>query len=353
MTLRPILTLLACTALAVPLAAQTTLPDDATADPVQLSPFAFAEAGQKAARAAAAEAEASGARVVGGEIAAPGAWPWQVALLIAAQEVGPGAQFCGGTMLLDEWVLTAAHCVHMQAPDGRWGNLRPDAIRILVGANDLVPGQGDAVPVRSVHVHPDYVGTEYDNDIALIRLARAPQTAYATIKVPDAQFGDYLDQPGVVTTVTGWGLIEGGTQPTALRQAEIQMMDRDLCNAALIEARANEAAKGFSHAVNVFGVKEDDAYALWDQLVSSAPAPMSGNMLCSGTFEGGKTACSGDSGGPLVVALDDGTYVQAGVVSWGLSGSGGKGCNERAPFSAYTRVSNYLPWLEGVISANP
>ncbi|MFN3971336.1 MAG: S1 family serine peptidase [Gemmobacter sp.] len=340
--------------LAAPMAAQPPEFAAPPADPALTSPFAFAQAGQKTARASDAEAaaEASGARVVGGEIAAPGAWPWQVALLISGQPVGPGAQFCGGSILLEEWVLTAAHCLHMQAPDGRWGNLRPEALQVLVGANDLVPGQGDAVPVRSVHVHPDYVGTEYDNDIALIRLARAPQVPFATITVPTAEFGDYLDQPGVVTMVTGWGLIEGGRQPVALRQAEIQMMDRSLCNAALMEAKANEAVKGFAHAVTTFGVKEDDAYALWDQLVAKAPPPMSGNMLCSGTFEGGRTACSGDSGGPLVVALKDGSYVQAGVVSWGLSGAGGKGCNEKAPFSAYTRVSNYLPWMETVVAAN-
>ena len=64
-------------------------------------------------------------------------------------------------------------------------------------------------------------------------------------------------------------------------------------------------------------------------------------MLCSGTFEGGRTACSGDSGGPLVVPLEDGTYIQAGVVSWGLSAADGKGCEETALFSAYTRVSNF------------
>lgn len=351
--LRILTSSVAMLALAAPLAAQSPALDTPEADPTQTSPFAFAEAGAKAARAAGAEAQASGARVVGGEVAAPGAWPWQVALLVAGAPVGPDAQFCGGSMLLGEWVLTAAHCVHMQDRQGRWGDLRPDAFGVLVGTNDLVPGQGDTVPVRSVHVHPDYVGTAYDNDIALIRLARTPRVPYATITVPTAEFGDYIDQPGVVTMVTGWGLIEGGKQPTALRQAQIQMMDRNQCNAALLEAKGNAAVKGFAQAVNTFGLREEDAYDLWDQMVAKAPPPMSGNMLCSGTFEGGRTACSGDSGGPLVVALTDGSHVQAGVVSWGLSGSGGKGCNENAPFSAYTRVSNYLPWLESVINAAP
>jgi len=88
-------------------------------------------------------------------------------------------------------------------------------------------------------------------------------------------------------------------------------------------------------------------------LVAKAPAPMSSNMLCSGTFEGGKTACSGDSGGPLVVPLDDGTFIQAGIVSWGLSAKTGEGCEEKALFSAYTKISKFVPWLNEVINANP
>lgn len=207
--------------------------------------------------------------------------------------------------------------------------------------------------IVAIFRHPDDVGTAYDHDIALIRLARKPGAPYATIQIPDAEFDDFLDRPGVVTTVTGWGLTEGGAHPETMRQAVIQMMGRDLCNAALLESRAEEAGCAFGHAVTVFGLKDADAYALWDELPAKAPPPMSGNFLCSGTFEGGKTACSGDSGGPLVVALDDGSHIQAGAVSWGVSGAEGKGCNEAAPFSAYTRVSNFLPWLEATITANP
>jgi len=56
---------------------------------------------------------------------------------------------------------------------------------------------------------------------------------------------------------------------------------------------------------------------------------------------------------PLVVPLEDGSYIQAGIVSWGLSASSGKGCEETATFSAYTNISKFVPWLNQVIEANP
>jgi secreted trypsin-like serine protease len=317
------------------------------------SPFAYAETGRKAAHLQETASSDEAGRVIGGTVAKEGAWPWQVALMIAGQPVGPDSQFCGGTMLLETWVLTAAHCIHMADDSGNYRDLPPQAIAVLVGTNQIVPGRGDLVPVTGIYRHPDYVGTEFDHDIALIRLARPPQAQYATIKVPDAQFGDYLDQPGVTTIVTGWGLIDGGTHPSEMRQAEIQMLSRDACNQSLLEARAAEAVKGFAYAANVFGMRQEDAQAAWGDFVARVPAPLSANMLCSGTYEGGKTACQGDSGGPLVVPLDDGSYVQAGVVSWGLSSATEQRCAEDALFSAYTRVSNFLPWLEQTISANP
>ncbi|MDR5652011.1 serine protease [Ruixingdingia sedimenti] len=337
-------------ALALPAAAQTPAFAPPEASAAAASPFAYAKSGRKKAHLAEVEAKGEAGRVIGGEPAPDGAWPWQVALMITGEPVGPDAQFCGGTLLLDTWVLTAAHCVHMADEDGTYADLPPGAITVLAGSNTLAPKQGDLVPVRGIYRHPGYVGTAFDNDIALIRLARAPNTDYATIKVPDAEFGDMLDQPGVTTIVTGWGLVEGGDHPADMRQAEIQMMSRDLCNQAMLEARAAEAVKGFAYAAQVFGFTEDGAQSAWEEFIARVPLPMSENMLCSGTFEGGRTACQGDSGGPLVVPLDDGSYVQAGVVSWGLAAGPENRCAEDALFSAYTRVSNYLPWLEQTIA---
>lgn len=333
--------------------AETPAAAPATVAPGLASPFDYAKSGAKAERAATAEAGAAGAKVIGGEIAAPGAWPWQVALLVAGAPVGPENHFCGGSMVLDRWVLTAAHCVVMVKEDGSFFDLWPQDVAILVGSNRLAPGEGDLIPVEAIFTYPGYSRDQFDFDIALIKLARTPQVPYQTIEVPDAEYGDLLKQQGVTTIVTGWGLQEGARLSADLRQAEIQMLDRNLCNTALMEVRAEDAAGGFSYAAQALGVAEDDAFAIWDQLVARAPEPLSENMICSGTFEGGKTSCNGDSGGPLVVPLDDGRYIQAGIVSWGLTGMQGKGCEETALFSIYTDISKFVPWLNQVIEANP
>lgn len=324
---------------------------------VATSPFAFAQSGAKAGRDGALpegeDAVTEAARGIGGRPAADGAWPWQVALMVAGQPTSTDAQYCGGSMLLDEWVLTAAHCVHMEDDNGNFFDLRPEMFDVFVGSATLAPGRGDRVPVRSVHVFAGYRGDAFDNDVALIRLARKPNVPYSTIQIPTTEFADVLDQPGVPTIVTGWGLIEGARATPVMYEVQVEILGNELCNRTMMEARGEEAMRGFSFAVDVFGLSEEDAREAWQELVARAPVPLSDNMVCAGSYEGGRTSCNGDSGGPLVVPLTDGSYIQVGVVSWGLTAGDTRTCDETALFSVYTRVSNYIDWLESTIAANP
>ena len=262
-----------------------------------------------AATAAPAQADP---RIVGGQEADPGEWPWQVALVLANGDNYNG-QFCGGTIIAADWVLTAAHCITEWDPDP---DLTPGDLDVVAGIHDLMtPDAGFVrVDVAEIIVHSGWNNATHDNDIALLRLATPiPERAaaagqlpiqYATL--PAASIGDLA---GATTTVTGWGTrIPGASdRPERLYEVALQVIANADC--------------------------------------ASAYSNLTDNMLCAGVPGGGKDSCQGDSGGPMVYN-DSGQWRLVGVVSFGV------GCGLPDYPGVYARVTRYIDWIIPLVATD-
>ncbi len=243
--------------------------------------------------------------IVGGTPAEPGEFPWQVALLDPE-----GYQFCGGSLIGDEWVLTAAHCVE----NSLVGDFLPADIQVLVGSVNLIDlTQGQVVPVSMIMQHPAWKSNVETTDIALLRLAQKVDISdphVGTIPLVSAAEADELTRPGIRAIATGWGIttpdLDDAPLDPQLYQVDLPIVDSDRCN------------------LNV----------------SDLPLGVDGaKFICAG--EDGKNTCYGDSGGPLMVETD-GHYTLIGVTSHGAKSGG---CAEPGKHAAYVRVSSYLDWI--------
>ncbi|MCS6828139.1 MAG: serine protease [Caldilinea sp.] len=244
-----------------------------------------------------APAQSDSPDILGGREAQPGAWPWQVALLNRMEPNQFLAQFCGGTLIAEDWVLTAAHCV--------WG-AEPSLIDVLVGAHRLSEG-GQRVRISQIIPYRDYDPRKKEGDLALIRLS-TPVT-YTPIALYTAGPGetefDYLRG-----TVIGWGAKEMSVFPDALREVALPLVEHEKC------------------ARNLY----------WEN-------PITDRMICAGYETLTMGACYGDSGGPLMVQRADASWVQIGIVSWGPPG-----CIDVGRYNVFTRVSKFTDWITTCMS---
>ncbi|TVQ28289.1 MAG: peptidase S1 [Wenzhouxiangella sp.] len=240
-------------------------------------------------------------RIVGGEDADIEDYPWQVALLD-----NNDAQECGGSILNERWILTAAHCFDTSVP------------KIRAGVTDWrEPGQ-TIIVARSIP-HPDYDPTTEENDIALLELEAALDLSGARARpipiMTATQAAAGLQNPGVEAIVTGWGATsEGGVGSNILQVATVPI------------------------------VSNEDANQAYDQIFP--PGSVTEAMLAAGYLgEGNIDACQGDSGGPLVVPDGD-AFRLAGVVSWG------EGCARPEFPGIYARVSHFENWITETIQTS-
>jgi trypsin len=220
-------------------------------------------------------------RIVGGNNAQPGAYPFFVQ--------GNG---CGGSLVWDDVVLTAAHC--QGAFDGS----------VYVGPfiQDSTSGGAEEIGVERQVPHPNYDGNSQANDFMLLKLENRVDNPNLTPIAVNSLRSNPADND--VLTVIGFGSTsEGGYGSSRLQEVNLNSIDYETC---------------------------DDLYG--GDIVDSV-------MLCAGVPGGGKDSCQGDSGGPIF----DQEGTQIGVVSWGI------GCARENFPGVYSRVSSAKDWIDATI----
>ncbi|PDS45857.1 peptidase C14 [Rhizobium anhuiense] len=257
-----------------------------------------------------------GGRVIGGQAAKKGEWPWQVKILAPDPEQrGRFGGHCGGSLIAPRWILTAAHCV----TSGRSGkqDLFARDLLIVEGKSKIdkvIAVDGPDKPglaVEDVVIHEDFDRKVFANDIALIKLAEPAKSRPAILASASDEAVEAAGHPAVVT---GWGYTKADHGwddkylPTELQEVELPIVPREDCRAAYRDS-------------------------------SMRMNPIDERNVCAGYAEGGKDACQGDSGGPLVAQRPDKSWIQLGIVSWGA------GCAEAEHYGVYTRVAAFRGWI--------
>ncbi|XP_050544573.1 venom protease-like [Daktulosphaira vitifoliae] len=248
--------------------------------------------------------------IVGGTSAKSSEFPHMVLL-------GFGERFenvewsCGGSLISDRYILSAAHCSKQRFKGSvKWA---------LMGDHDLATNQENEDPqireIISLTVHPDYKAPSLYNDIGLYLLNSSVDFNKFIFPVCLNTKPDFAVDHA---TAIGWGRIDSaGPTSNILMKVALQIVKPSDCNQSYSNIIGNKL---------LFGINSD-------------------SQICAGEKKGGKDTCQGDSGGPLLISHSefDCMYSQVGITSFG------KLCGEPNVPGVYTKISKYINWIEKVV----
>nr|XP_057933843.1 complement factor D [Doryrhamphus excisus] len=244
-----------------------------------------------------------GEGIIGGREAAPHSRPYMASIQVV--EGDSMKHECGGFVVGDRWVMTAVHCL----PTGANGR------KVVLGVHSLSQGEDtkQTFDIMELHNHAQFDSSNYDNDIALIKLDRPFNASDAVKAVAFLREDSGNPDTDAEVDTAGWGSLDNlGSRPDKLKEVVVEVMNPARCRRS-----------------DYFGRK------------------FTANMICAHKVceepcdqpHKKEDTCDGDSGGPL---LYNGVAV-------GITSNGGKKCGQLKKPGIYTIISHYTQWIDGIM----